>query len=134
MVIISTLARDLYESAKSAEIHGQGSSVRGNQFLIDDLIPPTGEKQGVFSTPDLVYPWFEIKLTKPVLMIGVELSHQDLNQDVLNKVQIRAGLDETPAADGSVPTGITINIITDTLHNQYEEFELKINTCESFTC
>ena len=79
--------------------------MRGNQFLIDDLIPPIDEKQGVFSTPDLVSPWFEIKLTKPVLMIGVELSHQDLNNDVLNKVQIRAGLDETPAADGSVPTG-----------------------------
>ena len=77
--------------------------------MIDDLLPPVGEKQGVFSTPDLTYPWFEIKLVKPVLMIGVELSHQDLNNDVLEKVQIRAGLDETPASDGSTPTGGNMN-------------------------
>lgn len=102
-------ARDNYESAKSAQIHAHGVSVRGSQFLIDDLLPPVGEKQGVFSTPDLTYPWFEIKLVKPVLMIGVELSHQDLNNDVLEKVQIRAGLDETPASDGSTPTGGNMN-------------------------
>ena len=52
--------------------------------------------------------WAAINLTD-VLQISVELSHQDLNNDVLEKVQIRAGLDETPASDGSTPTGENMN-------------------------